>query len=285
MPALGGGVVSANTIKVERPVLWSDPAHQERNRFVRFRTAYTFDRFIDLPRNSAIRLLDFGSGHGHSVNVLLEMYPNAQFVCAEIAASDIADFQAHFGHEERVEVVQMSHSTDTTNLGSDYDVLQLNAVFEHLLPAERKMLMPDLWRRLRKGGYLVLTETPWRWFPIETHTTSLPLVNYLPDRLALAAVRHCGRYPKTMTWNEALRAGLRGGTYDEIISCIGMQNAEFERVQPQASDARDMLEVWWQGEVRKTQVKALTYQTLRLFHRATGLLVSPWVNFVLRKLT
>ena len=178
----------------------------------------------------------------------------------------------------------MSNTIDTVNLGSNYDVLQLNAVFEHLPPEERKTLMPDLWQRLRVGGFMVLTETPWRWFPLETHTTSLPFVNYLPDRLALAAVRHCGRYPKTVTWNEALRLGVRGGTYNEIISCIGVPTSAFERVQPQTPDARDMLEVWWRGEIRKTTAKAFAYHALRLFHRATGVLISPWVNFVLRKL-
>jgi hypothetical protein len=266
-------------MNADQALTWANPADQERNRFVRFRTAFMFERFVDLPRDSAFRVLDFGSGAGHSVDVLLEMYPNARFVCA-----DIAGFRSHFHDDPRVQVIEMSHPTDTANFGSDYDVLQLNAVFEHLPPDERKTLMPDLWARLRIGGYFVLTETPWRWFPIETHTTSLPFINYLPDRLALEAVRHCGRYPKTMTWHEALLSGVRGGTYDEIISCIGVKTSAFERVQPQASDSRDMLEVWWRGEIRKTQVKAFTYHTLRLFHHATGILISPWVNFVLRKL-
>jgi hypothetical protein len=60
------------------------------------------------------------------------------------------------------------------------------------------------------NGYLVLTETPWRWFPIETHTTSVPFVNFLPDRLAPAAARRCEIYPKSLSRDEALRAGLRG---------------------------------------------------------------------------
>jgi SAM-dependent methyltransferase len=263
---------------------WSMPEHRERNRFVRFRTAYTFDRFVDLPRDSHFRVLDFGCGRGHSIHILLEMYPNARFVCAEIAAEDMAEFRANFGKEPRVQLVEMTHPVDTANLGSDYDVLQLNAVFEHLLPDERKTLLPDLWRRLRIGGYMVITETPWRWFPIETHTTSLPFVNYVPNRLALAAVRHCGRYSNSVTWNEALRMGVRGGTYDEITSCIGAPQSTFECVQGNNADARDMLEVWWQGEIRKTRVKAFTYRTLRLFQQATGITISPWVNFVLRKL-
>jgi len=260
------------------------PSPQERSRFVRFRTAYTFERFIALPRDDELRILDFGAGQGNSVSVLLEMYPNARFACADIATTYLAELKTRFGSDARVQIVEMSHSTDTAKLASDYDIVQLNAVFEHLFPLERKVLMPDLWRRLRVGGYPVLTETPWRWFPIETHTTSLSFVNYLPDRLALVAARYCGRLPKTVTWEDALRCGVRGGTYDEILSCIGAPASTLERVDPQAADARDMLEVWWRGEARKTSMKALTYHALRSFHRLTGALISPWVNFVLRKL-
>jgi trans-aconitate methyltransferase len=275
----------ANALRVDKDSIWSQPWHRERSRFVRFRTRYTFERLVNLSGDGAVRILDFGCGQGHSIYVLLEMFPNARFVCADIATDDLTELMIHFGNEARVQIVEMSHSTDTANLGCDYDVVQLNAVFEHLLPVERKALMPDLWRRLRTGGYLVLTETPWRWFPLETHTTSFPFVNYLPDRLALAAVRNCGRYSKTVTWNEALRLGVRGATYDEIISCLDVPAFAFELVQPQTPDARDLLEVWWQGEIRKTRAKAFTYHTLRLFQRATGILISPWINFALQKLS
>ena len=109
--------------------------------------------------------------------------------CSPPAAAD-------FGGNPRVTLIEMTNPMATDNFGSEFDVIQLNAVFEHLVPQERKKLMPDLWQRLRLGGYLVLTETPWRWFPIETHTTGLPFVNYMPDRLALAAVRY--RHSKSL---------------------------------------------------------------------------------------
>jgi hypothetical protein len=141
--------------------------------------------------------------------------------------------------------------------------------------------MPDLWRRLRPNGYFVVTETPWRWFPVETHTTSLPFVNYMPDRLALWAVRY--RHSKSLNWNDALKYGVRGATVREIIGYIGAADGTLEYAQPTAPDARDMLEVWWQGEIRKSRVKALTYRVLRSWQRVTGMVVSPWVNFVLLK--
>jgi hypothetical protein len=153
-----------------------------------------------------------------------------------------------------------------------------------LLPAERRELMPDLWRRLRTGGYMVVTETPWRWFPIETHCTSWPLVNYMPDRVVLAALRRCGRFVSVPTWNDALRQGARGATLREIMSCLAAPRESVRLVRPSAPDARDMLESWWRGESRPTRQKAFAYRVLRGLERATGLVVSPWLNFVLQKI-
>jgi hypothetical protein len=103
----------------------------------------------------------------------------------------------------------------------------------------------------------------------------------MPDRLALWAVRY--RHSKSLNWNDALKYGVRGATVREIIGYIGAADGTLEYAQPTAPDARDMLEIWWQGEIRKSRVKALTYRVLRSFQRVTGMVVSPWVNFVLRK--
>jgi len=263
-------------------VAW-EPYQLERNRFVRFRTIYTFERFVDLRRDQPLKILDFGCGEGHSIDALWDYFPDARFVGADISPAQLSAFTTHFGNRPRVTIVPMRNPLDTQNLGEDFDVVQINALFEHLLPDERKALMPDLWQRLRPGGYFVVTETPSRWFLIDTHTTSWPLINYMPDSLALAAVRYCGRYPKSTTWQEALRAGVRGATCGEIISCIGASASAMEHVRSAKVDARDLLEIWWQGESRKTLLKTFTYQTLRWLQRSTGILISPWVNLVLRK--
>ena len=70
-----------------------------------------------------------------------------------------------------------------------FDYIILSAVYEHLLPSERPALLTLLWSHLRPGGVIFLAQTPYRWFPVELHTTGLPLINYLPDRLALACAR------------------------------------------------------------------------------------------------
>jgi SAM-dependent methyltransferase len=263
--------------------LWLDPVELERNRFVRFRTDYMFDRFIDLPRERHCKILDFGCGSGHSIEALLERFPNATFLGVDINPDVISTFVAQLGDHRRVMAMQLASPLALDDIGCEFDVIQLNAVFEHLLPGERWQVMPLLWRRLAVNGYLVITETPWRWFPIETHTTSLPLVNYMPDRLALMAARHCGRYPKTLTWEAALRAGLRGATVGEIISSLRAADGTVRHAQGIKDDARDILEVWWHGECRRTRQKAFAYRLLAALRQVTGFVVSPWVNIVLQK--
>lgn len=263
-------------------VTWS-AQQRERNYYVRFRTRFTFERFVPLPPEGRYRILDFGCGEGHSLEALLEIFPRARFVCADFMPTALNTFATHFGGHPRVELVRMAGPLDLKHIGDGYDVIQLNAVFEHLLPGERRPLMAELWRRLAPDGYFVVTETPWRWFPIETHTTSLPLVNYLPDRLALAAFRRCGRFAKTASLPEALREGLRGATAAEITAALDAPPGSAETVTSDSPDARDLLEVWWHGECRKTRQKRFAYRLLALLRRLTGITVSPWVNLVFRK--
>ena len=255
----------------------------ERNQYVRFRADFTFDRFVPLPLDGSYRILDYGCGLGHSLDAVLNRFPNAQFVAADYVSDALELCVQLFGADPRVQIVRMTGSTSLEEIGDGFDIILLNAVFEHLLPHERPLLMSDLWRRLKPGGYMVVTETPWRWFPIETHCTSLPLVNYLPDRLALAALRRCGRYPVDTSMEHALRCGLRGGTVSEIIASLSAGEGAAQLVHATSEDARDLLESWWHGECRHTKAKQLAYRVLRLTRNLTGVVISPWVNIVIRK--
>ena len=44
---------------------------------------------------------------------------------------------------------------------------------------------------LARGGYIAILDTPNRWFPLETHSVGLPLVQWLPPRMAFAYARTC----------------------------------------------------------------------------------------------
>ncbi len=257
----------------------------ERNQYVRFRTEFVFDRLVGMPRDGHYRILDYGCGTGNSLDALLGYFPNARFVGADIAGTDLDVLRSYLPDVDRsrLQLVEIRDPGDLIQLDGTFDLINLNAVFEHMLPAERRSLLPELWRRLANNGRLVLTETPWRWFPIETHTTSLPLVNYLPDRLALAVARRSGQYGPDLSWTLALRHGIRGATIAEIIACIGAPAGTIERATSDQRDARDQLELWWWGESRHTRQKSLAYWGLSWLRRLTGLVMSPWVNVVFRK--
>jgi hypothetical protein len=109
------------------------------------------------------------------------------------------------------------------------------------------------------------------------------LINYLPDRLALAVARRSGHYGPDLTWTVALRHGIRGATVAEIIASIDAPAGTIRRVTSDQRDARDLLELWWRGESRHTRQKALAYRGLSWLRRLTGVVVSPWVNVVFRK--
>src|SRR5262249_2407686 len=85
------------------------------------------------------------------------------------------------------------------------------------------------------------------------------------------------------TIEEALRDGLRGATVTEIEACLNADPGTVQRVYSDAPDARDLLEVWWRGECRKSRQRALAYRLLALLRQATGVVVSPWINIVFRK--
>jgi hypothetical protein len=42
-----------------------------------------------------------------------------------------------------------------------------------------------VWSVLEPGGVLLVSQLPYRYYPIDRHTTGLPLINYLPRAVAL----------------------------------------------------------------------------------------------------
>ncbi|MFN8223039.1 MAG: class I SAM-dependent methyltransferase [Gaiellales bacterium] len=70
-----------------------------------------------------------------------------------------------------------------------FDIVFSNAVIEHVGGRERQELFVR--EALRVGRHVFIT-TPNRWFPIEVHTR-LPLVHWLPERLAHSAYDAVGK--------------------------------------------------------------------------------------------
>jgi 2-polyprenyl-3-methyl-5-hydroxy-6-metoxy-1,4-benzoquinol methylase len=178
--------------------------------------------FPDELLNRTLKILDYGCGSGSSTLALSRLFPNATIIGMDFVGKYLRLAQLRIQHYGLNNA--QFHQVPSSGRFSDFerfDLVFLNAVYEHLLPSERPVVLESLWKALKPGGSLILNQTPHRWFPIETHTSALPLINYLPASLARwAQIRLSKRSFGVETWEQLLRRGIRGATVSEIVGNI-----------------------------------------------------------------
>ena len=245
--------------------------------------------YLDREDFAGCRLLDFGSGCGSSAMVLSRMFPQLYIVGVDFVSEhvEVARKRAeYYGVTDRVRFA-LSPDSDSlpAGIGGDFDYVVLSGVYEHLLPEERQLVIPLVWSRLRQGGMFFIFETPHRWFPIESHTTGLPFINYLPDRVAHMVCRHFShRIDPDISWTELLRAGIRGGTVREIVSILDGRGAEL--LGPSWDGAtRDQIDLWYQHGLdgRKSLTRCLAMLIFKGIRAVTGCTLTPFLGVAFRK--
>jgi 2-polyprenyl-3-methyl-5-hydroxy-6-metoxy-1,4-benzoquinol methylase len=194
------------------------------------------------------RILDFGCGSGSSSVTLARMFPSAEVLGIELEERllNVSRARANFYGFKNLRF-QVSSAPDElpVDIGT-FDFVVLSAVYEHLLPAEREVLLPQLWSTLKPGGVLFLNGTPNRYFPLEMHTTGLPIINYLPDKLVHSiSRRYSRRNLEKDSWEELLRAGIRGGTIGEIVSYLPLDSGVPLLLEPKYFGIRDRIDLWF----------------------------------------
>ncbi|MBI9075842.1 MAG: class I SAM-dependent methyltransferase [Desulfatibacillum sp.] len=233
------------------------------------------------------RVLDFGCGSGASSMVLKRMAPLAQIVGVERSPGllEIARLRArHYGFRD----IRFLQSPSDDQLPPDlekFDLVLLNAVFEHLLPSERKTLVPMLWDTLKPGGLILITETPFRWFPIEMHTTGLPMINYLPDKIALTVARmFSSRVSQGESWQSLLRRGIRGATAAEVLGILCKHDSRARMAKP-GRGIRSCHQVWLEAvsERKLSLPMSFAINSARKLTAATGLGMSPYLCLAIKK--
>ncbi len=237
------------------------------------------------------RLLDFGCGSGASTMILGRMFARTQIVGVDINQRflDIAQERARLHALNRITFLQSPSGDTLPNKIGLFDVIVLSAVFEHLLPPERPTLIRLLWSHLKRGGILFFDETPHRFFPIESHTSGLPLINYFPDWLAHLCVRlFSKRDIRRDSWQELLRKGIRGGTEREIVELIRRAGGVPVCLPPTAPTIRNPIDLWYEGYARHATgragwIKQKMRIPLRLVYRLTGLSLVPYLSIAFRK--
>lgn len=235
-------------------------------------------------------ILDFGCGCGSSSMVLARLFPEAQIVGVDLSAKVVSVAKArveHYGFSNVTFHVSPSGEELPDGIGP-FDFVIMSGVYEHLLPRERRVVIPLIWSVLKPGGVLFLDQTPNRYFFVETHTTSLPFINYLPDRLALLfAQRFSKRIARDEIWETLLRKGIRGATVREIAGIIknGAGGAP-ALLEPYRLGFRDAIDVWcaqpsWE---RSPGLKRCLRYMLKLLRYTTGLTVVPDLSIAIKKL-
>lgn len=205
--------------------------------------------YVDEAEFADARILDFGCGSGSSSMTLARMLPTARITGIELEERllSVARARAQFYRCDNLNFVKAAAPSQLPPDVGLFDFIVLSAVYEHLLPVERKALMPRLWRQLKPGGVLFLNGTPNRHFPLEMHTTGLPFINYLPDKWAHWAARHLSRRNlERCSWNELLRAGIRGGTIEEIVAELSAGTGTAEVLEPCRRGTKDRIDLWFQ---------------------------------------
>ncbi len=223
-------------------------------------------------------LLDFGCGSGASTFALAAALPQTEVIGVELNPTSVEIAQRIAAHRKLPNVRFLTSPSGTAlpvGIGQ-LDFIMLSAVYEHLLPIERKTVMPLVWSALKPGGVLFINQTPYRYFPYEHHSTKLWFVNYLPDRVAHWVARRYARHNPELNssadWNELLRGGIRGGTEREIIrNLCDATPARATILQPRHNGLKDRADYWLAStsphrmRLAKKMVAALFRVTDRLF--------------------
>ena len=99
-------------------------------------------------------------------------------------------------------------------------------VVEHLPEGYRRAQVDEYYRVLAAGGHIAVLDTPNRLFPLETHSVGLPLIQWLPARVAHRYA--CLGRP----------AKFRGMSFEEFVAeGTGWRNASLRECLPSAGAA------------------------------------------------
>jgi 2-polyprenyl-3-methyl-5-hydroxy-6-metoxy-1,4-benzoquinol methylase len=260
--------------------------------YLRRHLELTVTAHVDPEELAGAQVLDFGCGAGASTVILSRLLPTSRITGVELRTAnlDVARARAEFYGLEHARFLLSPRGNGLPSDIGPFRAIMLSAVFEHLLPAERESLLPALWRLLTPGGVLFIDETPARWFPIETHTTGLPLINYLPDRLAAAyARRFSKRIRRDATWDQMRRDGIRGSTVTQILGLLPPDQGRPTLIEPRRLGVKGSLDLWirgytaggsgWRGAVKRATAALLGIAAPSV----DGAWLVPYLSLAIRK--
>ena len=157
-------------------------------------------RYLREQRAERLSVLEVGCSFGHITEFLAEQPEVAELHTFDTDPAFVGITRAKVEEMGLRAVREVAHFTNAETRGLPYadgrfDLVLVIGVVEHLPARDRRAQVDQYYRVLAPGGHIAILDTPNRLFPLETHSVGLPLVQWLPPRLAHAYAR-AGR-PRT----------------------------------------------------------------------------------------
>tara|TARA_B100000242_G_scaffold291768_1_gene265686 strand:- start:873 stop:1877 length:1005 start_codon:yes stop_codon:yes gene_type:complete len=247
--------------------------------------------FVDEKDLENKTLLDFGCGSGASSCILGRQINNIKIIGVELDESllEIAEMRKkYYKLQNKVSFIK-SKNPESLPIQDKVDYVLLSAVYEHLLPHERKNILKMCWQILKKNGIIFINQTPNRWCIYENHTTNLFIINYLPDKIChLVAKKFSKRNLEKFSWNELLRKGIRGATEKEIINNLKKLNelGEVKNLNPTKFGLNNKIDLWYKTTTTfsvKSKILKLTIRFILKFLPFLGKILLPGLNMAICK--
>jgi SAM-dependent methyltransferase len=146
-------------------------------------------RHLRGARERDLAVLEVGCSFGHMTEYVAEQ-PEVKSVHAFDTDPDFVEIVRTKVDELRLAAVcevALFTNDETCRLpygDGAFDLVLAVGVVEHLPARNRRAQVDEYYRVLAPGGRIAILDTPNRWFPFETHSIGLPLVQWLPPALA-----------------------------------------------------------------------------------------------------
>jgi SAM-dependent methyltransferase len=191
-------------------------------------------RYLRARGASRLAVLEIGCSFGHMTEYLAEQ--------PEIATIHAFDTDVAFVAVARVKVEELALTRvrDVAHVSGDatrrlpypdgaFDLVLAVGVVEHLPLRSRRAQVDEYYRVLAPGGCIAILDTPNRWFPLETHSVGLPLVQWLPAPVAYRYARALGRRVfRDVPYAEFVAdgTGWRNATFGDCLPSSGWRDLE-----------------------------------------------------------
>jgi 2-polyprenyl-3-methyl-5-hydroxy-6-metoxy-1,4-benzoquinol methylase len=230
-----------------------------------------------------LEILDFGCGTGSTTVVLAESTEDGRITATDIdrQALEIAALRfRHHGVEHRIRIQHIPPVVEVGDLpfqDERFDFILANGVLEHVVPfSARPKVVLEMWRILKQGGLLCISETPNVLWPMDRHTTGLPILPWLPPRVAYRLAVACGRHrPGT---NFDVR-GWRGMSYWGIVRPLRRAGRSFEVLNVTVARNRLLPAGLGPGEVASAKRRLGTFLLEQVAGRGLAVLGIPPLAF------